>query len=166
MCECDKEIKGAFCKNCADKHPGGRPTKYNDLDLDQVKKLSEIGWTDFQMYTFFGVAHSTWYKWKIEHEEFSDSLQGWKKNADKNVEKTLYERAMGYSHPEDKIFKSAGEEPVIVKTIRHYPPDTKALEIWLRNRNPKEWNVTQNVDLKVDDVKLIPPKPPEEEEEK
>lgn len=161
MCKCDKDNPNKSCDKCR----GGRPTKFEELDLKLVKKLSEVGLSDFQMYTYFNVVHSTWYKWKAEHKEFSDALKSWKKNADKNVVRSLFQRAMGYSHPEDKIFKSAGEEPVIVKTIKHYPPDTKAMEIWLRNRNPKEWNVPQNVDLKVDDVKLVPPDLPEETEE-
>ena len=79
---------------------GGRPTKYEDLDLTKVKKVASKGWTDMEMADFFDVDRSTWYRWKGKHEEFCDSLKEWKAEADARVERSLYERACGYSHPE------------------------------------------------------------------
>ena len=125
----------------------GRPSKYSTINLDQVKKLVLRGWTDLQMSDFFGVDETTWHRWKEKHPEFCQSLKDWKVEADAIVERCLFERATGYSHPEDKIFKPAGEDPTIVPTIKHYPPDTVAGIFWLKNRQPGKWREKQDVSL-------------------
>lgn len=138
------------------KNKGGRPTKYNDIDLEQVRKLARKGWTDLQMSDFFEVNVATWYRWKGKHDEFCDALKEWKDQADENIERSLYERALGYSHNEDKIFKSAGEKPTIVPTVKHYPPDPMAAKVWLTNRNPDKWrdkvDVNATMGVKLQDV--------------
>ena len=58
--------------------------------------------------------------------------------ADAEMAKSLYHRGMGYSHDEEKIFQYEGE-PVRVQTTKHYPPDTPAASLWLRNRQPELW---------------------------
>ena len=32
-----------------------------------------------------------------------------------------------------------GSEIVITPTVKHYPPDTQAASLWLRNRQPQLW---------------------------
>lgn len=118
--------------------PAGRPSKFDEIDLDQVKSLATRGWTDQEMADHFKVARSTWSKWKIDHPEFSDTLKNWKDEADKRVERSLYERALGFSHPEEKIFQHNGEA-LRVSTVKQYAPDTTAAIFWLKNRNPDEW---------------------------
>ena len=51
----------------------------------------------------------------------------------------LRERALGYYRPISKIFVTKDGEVVRVETIEHYPPDTKAAETWLFNRQPAKW---------------------------
>src|SRR5687768_3031374 len=109
---------------------GGRPSKYDSINLDKVKQLASRGWTDAEMAAFFEVDESTWTRWKDSHPEFCTSLKDWKIEADYRVERALYERACGYSHAEDKIFNYEGT-PLIVPTVKHYPPDTAAAIIWL-----------------------------------
>ena len=125
----------------------GRPSKYDLINLEQVKKLALRGWTDLQMSEFFEVDESTWTRWKEKHEDFRTALKDWKVEADSIVERCLFERATGYSHPEDKIFKPAGEDPTIVPTIKHYPPDTVAGIFWLKNRQPEIWREKQDLTL-------------------
>lgn len=120
------------------KNKGGRPSKFDTLDLRKVKTLAERGWTDAEMAAFFDVHVDTWHEWKKAHPEFSDSLKNWKAEADAKVERSLYERAIGYEHPEDKIFNHEGV-PLVVPTVKHYPPDTTAAIFWLKNRQPGEW---------------------------
>jgi hypothetical protein len=56
------------------------------------------------------------------------------------VAKRLYNRACGYSHKAVKIFTPAGaSEPVYAPYIEHYPPDTQAASLWLRNRQKAKW---------------------------
>lgn len=118
---------------------GGRPTKYKKAYAKQAYMLCLLGATDIELANFFEVTKSTINEWKLNHPEFSDSLKRGKMQADAEVADKLYQRAKGYEHKEDVIFQYRGD-PVIVKTTKHYPPDTGAAMAWLKNRQPKKWN--------------------------
>jgi hypothetical protein len=63
------------------------------------------------------------------------------------VERSLYERAVGYNYEATKIFMPAGrEKPVYAPYIEHVPPDVTACIFWLKNRDPENWRDVQNVD--------------------
>jgi len=126
-------------------NPVGRPTKFDDINLDYIKKLILAGWTDSQVCEFFEVSERSLYRWKEKFDEFRQSLKDWKLIADEKVELSLYERACGYSHPEDKIFNNNGK-PLVVPTIRHYAPDPTSMIFWLKNRQPDKWKDLKNVD--------------------
>lgn len=113
--------------------PAGRPTKYNSELNNQVEKLCKLGATDAQIADFLGIAESTLNLWKTKEPQFMESIRRGKLIADAEVAESLYKRATGYEHPEDKIFNDSGK-PMIVPTIKHYPPDTAAAFIWLKNR--------------------------------
>lgn len=126
--------------------PGGRPSKFQSIDLDQVKSVATRGWTDQEMADHFKVDVRTWYRWKLEHEEFCQALKDWKSQADLRVERSLFERAIGYCHPDEKIFNDSGK-PLVVPTTKHYPPDTTAAIFWLKNRNPEAWRDKQELQV-------------------
>jgi len=141
----------------------GRPTDYRPEMVEQAKKLCELGATDRELARFFQVSESTINLWKLEHPEFSESLKLGKEASDERVARSLYHRALGYSHDAVKIFADpkTGAEKVVEYT-EHYPPDTTAAIFWLKNRRPKEWR--DKVDhehsgpeggpIKVDDMAL------------
>lgn len=124
----------------------GRPTDYKAEYAEQAYKLCLLGHTDKELADFFEVAESTIYEWKKVHPEFSESITNGKEVADAEIAVSLYQRAKGYSHPEDKIFQYEGD-PVVVPTIKHYPPDTAAAFIWLKNRQKGKWRDTQQHEL-------------------
>lgn len=126
----------------------GRPSKYKDLDLTQVKAVAEKGWTDIEMAKFFEVAESTWYKWKLDYPQFSEVLKEWKAIADENVVRSLYERATGYAHSDTHISNYQGditETPI----VKHYPPDATSAIFWLKNRQPDKWRDKKEVEATV-----------------
>jgi DNA-binding XRE family transcriptional regulator len=127
----------------------GRPTKYKAEYADQAYKLTLLGATDAQLADFFGVTEQTFNAWKKSHPEFLESITRGKDLADAEIAAALYHRAKGYSHPEDKIFNNNGQE-MVVPTIKHYPPDTQAASLWLRNRQPGRWRDKQQVEHSVD----------------
>lgn len=116
----------------------GRPTKYDVRFCDQVYRLSLLGSTDEEMAHCLGVTEKTFIEWKQGHEEFLQSITRGKEDADGNVAERLYQRALGYSHAEEKIFQSDGKI-IRAETTKHYPPDTQAASLWLRNRQPQKW---------------------------
>jgi hypothetical protein len=137
--------------------PAGRPTKLTDQIIEQAHKLALLGLTDVQMADVFDVNESTIHEWKKASEEFSESIKSGKEFADARVAKSLYHRALGYSHPEDKIFNDSGI-PLIIPTIKHYPPDPTACIFWLKNRQKEIWRDKQEHEhTGKDGSPLVPP---------
>lgn len=111
----------------------GRPTRYRKEFAEQVYKLCLLGATDEQLGDFFEVSVQTIHNWTEKHPEFLEARKKGKQIADANVAEALYHRALGYSHPEEKIFQYEGGV-VRAETVKQYPPDTAAAFIWLKNR--------------------------------
>lgn len=129
----------------ADKHPGGRPSAYKPEYIPQARMLCKLGAIDKDLAEFFGVSEQTINAWKNKYPEFLDALKEAKDEADSKVEKSLYKRALGYKHKEDKIFNNNGS-PLVVPTIKQYPPDVTACIFWLKNRKPEEWRDRQEIE--------------------
>jgi hypothetical protein len=118
----------------------GQPTKYKADYARQAGKLCNKGFDDEGMADFFNVSVATISNWKNAHPEFLESLKGGKHEYDYRIERSLAERAMGYSCREDKIFNNGKDvDPTVVETTKNYPPDTTACIYWLNNRKPDQW---------------------------
>lgn len=125
----------------------GRPTSYLPRYAEHAYKLCLLGATDAEMADIFEVSESTLNLWKQQHPEFSESIKRGKAQADANVAERLYQRAIGYSHEAVKIFMPQGaSQPVYAPYTEHYPPDTQAASLWLRNRQPKKWRDKQDIE--------------------
>lgn len=128
-----------------DKHPGGRPTKYKPEFAAQAEKLCQLGATDADLASFFGVTNVTVWRWQAEYPEFCNAIKAGKAPADDRVERSLFHKAVGYSFNSEKVFQHQGEI-VRAKTIEHVPPDTTAMIFWLKNRRPAEWRDKHEVE--------------------
>lgn len=114
---------------------------------DMARSLALLGASQEEMATAFGVCRKTITTWSREYPLFKQAILDGRVAADAIVGKRLYERALGYDCPEDKIFYDSKEaKPVIVPTVRHYPPDTTAAIFWLKNRHPDKWRDRHVVD--------------------
>lgn len=123
----------------------GRPTKYRKEFAEQTYKLTLLGATDAELADFFDVEEKTINSWKKAHPAFLQSITRGKAQADAEVAEKLFHRAKGYSHKAVKIFMPAGaKEPVYAEYTEHYPPDTQAASLWLRNRQPRKWRDKQH----------------------
>lgn len=126
----------------------GRPTAYKEEFAKQAKKLSELGATDQETADFFEVDVRTVYRWKHSHDEFCQALKSGKSVADERVERSLYQRAVGYEQDEVKIFMPGGaDEPVYAPFRAKITPDTTAAIFWLKNRRPDEWREKSHTEL-------------------
>ena len=123
----------------------GRPTKYKDEYARMARKACLMGATNDDLAELFDVATSTIHEWRDNHEDFSDAIKQAKVESDAQVERALFERATGYSHPEVKVFHDQGEI-YTWEGIKHYPPDTAAAFIWLKNRQPQRWRDKQEIE--------------------
>jgi hypothetical protein len=146
----DKQIEDAFLANGGIpktkkiKATMGRPKDYEKIDLEQIKKFAKAGLSNEQIAELTDICIATLYNYQRDYPDFLEALKGGKENPDDKVERALYERAVGYLAPEEKVFYDANQGVTVSKTIlRQYPPDTAAAFIWLQNRRPSKWKVKQ-----------------------
>lgn len=118
----------------------GRPSQYRDEFAEQARKLCALGATDTEIADFFEVDVRTIYRWKHDHDEFCQALKAGKDVADERVERSLYQRAIGYEQDEVKIFMPANAHaPVYAPYRAKIAPDTTAAIFWLKNRRKEDW---------------------------
>ena len=123
----------------------GRPTKYKPEYAKQALKLCENhGATDLELADFFEVNVLTIHRWKIKHAAFCNAIKVGKDVADNRVEHSLYQKAMGYTYPSEKIFQSGGEI-IRAETLEHVPPSDTAIIFWLKNRRKEDWRDKREV---------------------
>lgn len=147
------------------KHPGGRPTKYTEVDLEQVTKLCLLGVTDEEIADFLNICEATLNNWKKEYPEFLESIKNGKEYADANVAKSLYNRACGFDYDEVTFEKLDNKVNLMMSTAegiktedcykkkvvtKKVAPDTGAAFIWLKNRRSGEWRDKQEIEIKSD----------------
>lgn len=125
--------------------------------LLRLEGWARDGLTDEQIAKNMGIATSTLYEWKKQHPEISEALKKAKEVADRMVENSLFERALGGAHTIKKTFKvkhtyydSQGrkcekEELITGEDEVYIPGDTTAQIFWLKNRKPDVWRDKQNV---------------------
>jgi len=141
----------------------GRPSMFSSEMERQAMVLAEKGFTDKEIAEVIGITQRTFNNWKKNNPEFFHTLKDWKEKADRKVERSLYERACGYEHPDTHISNYQG---VVTTTdiIKHYPPDPVSMIFWLKNRDKEHWRDKSEVDYKlnVDDLNKILKELPED----
>ena len=130
------------------KHAGGRPSKFQPWMLPVASKLGQLGATLEDVAEALEVAPSTVDLWIAENELFSGSVKEARNNLDARVERSLFERAMGFEHASEEIFckGSTADDVVRVETRKKYAPDTAAAIFWLKNRQKEKWRDKQEVE--------------------
>lgn len=124
-----------------DKRPVGRPTKFSEPIAERILELSRLGMTDVQIASDIGIALSTLYLWKANHASFSEAVAQSKDVANELVKAALFRAAMGYVHPSVKVFYDSKLGKIVTHNMpKYYPPNVRAAQFWLRNRDPKNWN--------------------------
>lgn len=104
-----------------------------------VEGWARDGLTDEQIAKNLGIGKNTFYQYKKEHQDFSDSLKKGKEVVDFEVENALLKRAKGYTTVLRKGKVTKFGDVVEVKEEMHVPPDVLAQIFWLKNRKPKQW---------------------------
>lgn len=135
-----------------DKHPGGRPTKYDPKFCKLVKNYCLLGATNPELAKYLEVCEATIENWMRQYPEFLGAIKAGREEADAKVAKSLYRRALGYRHKAVKIMtitkgEGMGSDIVQVPYTEIYPPDTRAAQMWLNNRQPEKWRDQKHVDL-------------------
>ena len=126
----------------------GRPTKYDERFNDIAFQVcKEFGAIDIQLSKTLNISKATLNNWKKKHPNFLDSLKKGKDEYDvANVEVSLRERAIGYSHPDTHISVWRGEV-IVTEITKHYPPDPLSCIFWLVNRSGGRWKHVNKMDI-------------------
>lgn len=126
-------------------------SKYHDA---WAWSLALKGATNDEIAEAFGISKRTIIRWTQTYPSFADAIERGKNGADAQIEKKLFERALGFSVTETKkvvdVDKNGNTKPVRVETYeKKVAPDTMAIMYWLNNRKKKtgEWSQNQSITL-------------------
>ena len=119
------------------------PGSYNEeIHPEKVFRMRLLGLTHIEIADLFGIGGAMLSRWLDMYPVFKMAYDAGAKEADAQVTKSLFQRAIGYSHKETKVFLYKGE--IVKENItKHYPPETAAAIFWLKNRtkdNENPWS--------------------------
>jgi len=126
-------------------HRPGRLGVWNDELPERAFSLcARLGATNEDLSIAFGVGISTIENWLLVHEKFSEKVkEGRDKFDNEKVEKTLLQRALGYTYLETHHIKgtNAKGQPYNYtrKVKKQVSPDITAIIFWLKNRHKERW---------------------------
>jgi hypothetical protein len=124
----------------------GRKSKYRKEFARIAKAMCRQGATDYELAQEFEVATSTIWRWCSKYPEFCNAIKVEKASFDDRVERSLAQRALGYSYHAEKPFQYQGEV-MKVQYVEHVPPDVSAAKFWLLNRRRAQWSDTSRHEL-------------------
>lgn len=127
--------------------PAGRPTDYRHEFVEKAAGMWLAGATDLEVADELEVSVATLYNWRAKYPEFLAATRYGKDQADERVERSLYQRAVGFEYPAVKISFDKEGNPLFAQYREFYPPDTVAAKHWLNNRKPADWREKQDLNL-------------------
>lgn len=124
----------------------GRPTVYRPEFAVVARGMAKYGANDFDIAEEIGITSMTLWRWRSKYPEFGAALLEGKDAFDDRVERSLAQKAIGYTYHSEKIFHHEGSI-IRVPIVEHYPPDVSAAKMWLGNRRPDKWKDKAEVEL-------------------
>lgn len=129
-------------------------SKWSDIQekLSLIEAWARDGLIDEQIAEKLNISKDTFYRYKREHSDFSDSLKKGKEIVDCEVENALLKRAMGYEY-EEKTYETKYDtekekyvEILTKRVTKQVAPDTTAQIFWLKNRKSAVWRDKQEIE--------------------
>lgn len=118
----------------------GRPSILTEETKGHIVMLYREGKTDAEVADIVEVHVNTVRAWRKYYPQFQWAVNEAKLEADKRVERALYNRAIGYDTKEVKAFYDKDRGEIVTEEVdKHYPPDITAAKFWLTNRQSKHW---------------------------
>lgn len=117
----------------------GRPSIYKEEYDELSRRAYLLGYEDGEVADLLGISLGVLKVWQKEHPTFFAARAKGKHIADMEVAESLRQRALGFKHKAEKIMLGPGGQVIREEYTQHYPPDTKAAELWLTNRQSKFW---------------------------
>ena len=128
-----------------------RESTYTPAHAEKARIACRYGATDEEIARDLEISYATLNRWKLIHEEFNKALTIGKEFADNRVERTLYNKAIGYNITEEQAIKlkdqDGSERVEVVQVTKHIPADTASALFWLRNRKRLNWNDKREISI-------------------
>jgi hypothetical protein len=124
----------------AQDRPGSTGIAFRPAFAAQVYNLALLGIPEEEMADVLGISLETFYDWKANRPAFRLALAKGGKQADGEVARGLYRRAVGMKSVE-KVLKpdATGVLQVVEEKHKTLAPDVTAASTWLANRHRGKW---------------------------
>lgn len=141
------------------KRVGRPPVDYDPVfHPEQAFRYALLMCTEEEMAALFHISKETFYNWKDLYPEFSNAIEEGGEKTDAEVVKSLKNRAIGYKIKKQAAFKvKKGRDHEVIEVVdleEEVPAETKAIGLWLGNRQRKRWKangehpeVNVNIDI-------------------
>lgn len=130
----------------------GRPVhKWNPQFVQAARLMIAKGCTTWEIAEAFGVTERQIYRWRATYDDFNEAFRELGQLLDERVERTLFERAVGYHYAAEKPAHFKGITFTIPYTA-YVPGDVAAMKHWLAVKRPAEWRVKEEVAVSGDEA--------------
>lgn len=96
------------------------------------------------------ISVSTLKRWNLQFPSFRAAILNGKAIADGKVASALYERAVGFDKTVQQVVVvgtgKGQSQAEIVEYRQYFPPDTRAIQYWLNNRQAEHWRDKREVE--------------------
>jgi hypothetical protein len=113
----------------------GRKSLFREEYILIAKAAARFGAIEEEIADELNIGITTLERWKRENPEFLGALNAGKSFAEDRLERSLYQRANGYSRPAVKIFMTRDGKTIEHHYIEHYPPDPTSM-IFFPEKSP------------------------------
>lgn len=134
-----RERRQKAIEEAEQKQKVGRVPFWSNVIEQKVLELAEMGKTDKQIANFVGMSPDVIWDQKKKDPKFLEAYVAAKLKADELVELSLFQRATGYVKEYKREVMSASGKVSEVMEATYIQPDTKAIQFWLKNRQPVLW---------------------------
>lgn len=124
----------------AEPRRGSHNLEYREFYNEIAYNMSLLGLTLDEIATCFGVNVDAVMVWKRKYPKFAKSIRDGGQFADARVARAFFEKAVGYQHTVTKVAVALDGATTEYEVVEKFPPDTKALIVWLNNRQPRRWS--------------------------
>jgi hypothetical protein len=98
--------------------------KYKPEFANIAYEMCLLGATTEQLARALGISERTFHYWLQEIPEFGEQVRAGREIADRKVAMSLYQKAIGWSHKQEKVFcdPRSGSRQIVEYTERFPPP--------------------------------------------
>ena len=119
------------------------------LDIQKAEVAALTCKTTEEFCEFLDIDELTFKIWATKSPGYIKAVNKWKELATIEIERSLAKRATGFTKKTKKDVVTRAGTIETLETETYYPPDTAAVQFWLKNKNPEEWKDKSEVDVNV-----------------